>query len=151
MFNGWSEFYYQQSTPSSGKLILSTETGYYDTDPTNIIRYTLDQVRGKYDAYAPPPNQTYWGSTGGPFFDPNIVEYGVGLWPTKPTFNPATPESNFWTPEVLASQSEVVLANCRWLWFFDQNYSFYNGIVGALPAAYVTQIWALRAQLGMPA
>lgn len=157
--DGWG-FHYYNVYPGSGKIILTTEGTYGLTDTGNLVRYGVRQMNGTFDSYVhpvlppslagiPPPDTNYWGSSVY-FYDDNVREIGLALWIDKPSFNPATPNSNYWTPTVFQSALETVMDNCQWCWIYQEQYQFYNGVAGAIPAAYITKINEARIYAGLP-
>jgi hypothetical protein len=161
LFDGWGDFYYRLGVRGTGKIIVTTEGTFSLTNLPNIIRYGYRQMSGQYDSYinpgnpptvlgTPPPDQTYWGGSSY-FFDTNIKEIGLAIWPTAPFYNPlGLPEDNQWAPDTFRDALKTMIDYCQWIWIYNPDWSFYNGSSGDLDPVYIAAIEEARVYGKLP-
>lgn len=127
-------------------LIVTNALTYKQTNSTNMNRYGLAQINGTFDPALPPPNPNYLGNSLY-FTDPDVIsERGLMLWIDADPFNPATPNSNYFTPAVFKQQLGRINDLCEWAWIYSNAYHIKGGTVGA---QYITAMHELRAERGM--
>ena len=128
----WGEQDSRTGRSSSGKIILTTEAAYglYDTPNLSNILSMVDGTKAtRY--------------RGGSVYFGTVNEYGLANWIDKPSFDPNTPGSNYFTPANFEAALQYMISNCDWLWIYQANYLFFGGTSPG--SEYINKLKTLRA------
>lgn len=132
----WGEQDARAGRSTEGKIILTTEASYELFDENNLSNL-LSSVNGtKAAAYR--GGSSYFGT---------VNEYGLANWLDKPTFDPGTPNSNFFTPDNFEDAIDYMMDNCDWCWVYTATNPFFGGTGPGV--AYLNKLVSLRSTYGL--
>jgi hypothetical protein len=147
MFDEWGEESARCGNTDLGRIILTSEILYADRNTSHVVRYGVAPLINNYDAFVPPIDTRYGG--GSQYFN-EVDDIGLALWIDHTSFDPATPNSNYWTPQVFKDVLGTIIDNCDWAWIYNPTYSFYHSSgTNLIPAAYLDKLRDLRVEKGL--
>ena len=131
------------SNTGKAPLILGSEQGYGERDQFNMLHYGLYEL-SNHVGYLPADRSGYGGNS---VYFGEIEQYGMALYMDKPSFNPSTPDSNYWTPGALADMVGYLLTVSNFVWIYSGDYHFYGHSL--VPTEYFTALNKVRAANGL--
>lgn len=134
----YDEFGYTKNKKgqAAGKLIDTTEASYGCLTGA-CITYGINRVNGSQGA-SYRGNSSYFGQ---------VDAYGLALWIDKPSFDPATPNANYFTPTTFKTSLGYIADGCDWAWIYNSDYHLYSGT--SVGNGYIQALRDFRVERGL--